>query len=328
MSIAPYVARASLRYVVPLSKETEDGGIGPMGVLESLPVRRLQFRVGKMSLADFFDANPVASDSHLQFMNWAIVNNGAWDYAADTRGYTYAAVVEYDDRSWALRFAEALMPTVANGIVLDTDLRRARGENLELELHPRLGLKAPAQLRLLSYVNHANMGDYQEAINLFLEGKTPTPDIVATRQPGSVKYGFGANFEQQVTPSLRLFSRAGWNDGHHESFAYTEVDNTFSLGGDYRGYSWHRDHDKVGLAFVTNGISPEHAEYLKFGGLGFLLGDGNLTYGRENIFEGYYTAHFWRGVYGAFDLQHVQDPGYNRDRGPVWVPAFRLHLEL
>ena len=142
LSIAPYVARAILRYVVPLSKETEAAGIGPMGVLESLPVRRLQFRAGKMSLADFFDVNPVGSDSHLQFMNWTIVNNGAWDYAADTRGYTYAAMVEYDDRSWALRFAEALMPTVANGIVLDTDLRRARGENLELELHPHLGLKA------------------------------------------------------------------------------------------------------------------------------------------------------------------------------------------
>ena len=196
--------------MLPLSKETEDGDIGPLGVLGSMPVRRLQFRAGKMSLADFFDVNPVASDSHLQFMNWTIVNNGAWDYAADTRGYTYAAMLEYNDRSWALRFAEALMPTVANGIVLDTDLRRAHAENLEFELHPRLGLKAPAQLRLLSYVNHADMGDYQEAINLFLEGKTSTPDIIGTRQPGSVKYGFGANFEQQVTPSLRLFSRAGW----------------------------------------------------------------------------------------------------------------------
>jgi high affinity Mn2+ porin len=328
LSTAPYVARAIFRYVLPLSRETEDGGSGPMGVLDSLPVRRLQFRAGKMALADFFDVNPVASDSHLQFMNWTLVNNGAWDFAADTRGYTYAAILEYDDRSWALRFAEALMPTVSNGIVLDTDLSRARAENLEWELHPRLGLKIPAQLRLLSYVNHANMGDYRQAVNLFLEGKTPAPDIVATRQPGSVKYGFGANFEQQVTPSLRLFSRAGWNDGRHESFAYTEVDNTFSLGGDYRGYSWHRDHDKAGLAFVTNGISPEHADYLRLGGLGFLLGDGNLTYGRENIFEGYYTAHFWRGVYGAFDLQHVQDPGYNRDRGPVWVPAIRLHIEL
>ena len=328
LSTAPYVARAIFRYVLPLSKETEDGDSGPLGVLDSLPVRRLQFRAGKMSLADFFDVNPVASDSHLQFMNWTLVNNGAWDFAADTRGYTYAAILEYDDHSWALRFAEALMPTLANGIVLDTNLSRARAENLEFELHPRLGLKTPAQLRLLSYVNHANMGDYRQAIDLFLDGKTSTPDIAGTRQPGNVKYGFGTNFEQQVTPSLRLFSRAGWNDGQHESFAFTEVDNTFSLGGDYRGYSWHRDHDKVGLAFVTNGISPEHAEYLKLGGLGFLLGDGNLTYGRENIFEGYYTVHFWRGVYGALDLQHVHDPGYNRDRGTVWVPAFRLHIEL
>ncbi len=122
--------------------------------------------------------------------------------------------------------------------------------------------------------------------------------------------------------------RVGWNEGHHENFAYTEVNQTFALGGDYRGYRWHRTHDKVGLAFVTNGISTQHQEYLKFGGLGFLLGDGGLTYGRENILEGYYNAHFWRGLYGAFDLQHIDDPGYNRDRGPVWVPAFRLHIEL
>lgn len=328
LSTAPYLSRIILRYVVPLSKESEEADPGPFGVLTTLPVRRLQFRFGKMSMPDFFDVNPVASDSHLQFMNWTLVNNGAWDYAADTRGYTWAAMVEYDDRSWALRFAEALMPTIANGIGLDSDLARARAENLELELHPRLGLENPAQIRLLSYVNRANMGNYQEAIDLFQQGLTATPDIIATRQQGRVKYGFGANFEQQVSHSMRLFSRAGWNDGHTESFAYTEVDNTFSLGSDYRGYSWHRDHDKVGLAFVTNGISPEHAEYLKLGGLGFLLGDGNLTYGRENIFEGYYTAHFWRGVYGAFDLQHVQDPGYNRDRGPVWVPGVRLHIEF
>ncbi len=194
LSTAPYVARAIFRYVFPLSKETQPADVGPLGMLGSVPVRRLQFRAGKMSLADFFDINEVGSDSHLQFMNWTIVNNGAWDYAADTRGYTYAAMLEYDDRSWAIRFAEALMPTVANGIVLDTDLRRARAENLELELHPHLGAKEPAQVRLLSYVNHANMGDYREAIDLFLEGKTPSPNIEDTRQQGRVKYGFGANF--------------------------------------------------------------------------------------------------------------------------------------
>jgi high affinity Mn2+ porin len=328
LSTAPYVARAIFRYIFPLSKETESADVGPLGVISAVPVRRLQFRAGKMSLADFFDVNPVGSDSHLQFLNWTVVNNGAWDYAADTRGYTYAAILEYDDHTWALRFAEALMPTVANGIALDGNLARARSENLELELHPNLGLEAPAQLRLLSYVNHANMGDYQEAVDLFLAGKTPEPSIADTRQQGRVKYGFGGNFEQQISDSFRLFARAGWNEGRHESFAFTEVNQTFSLGGDYRGYRWHREHDKAGLAFVTNGISRQHREYLQLGGLGFLLGDGSLAYGRENIFEGYYNAHFWRGVYGAFDLQHIQNPGYNQDRGPVWVEALRLHVEL
>ena len=220
------------------------------------------------------------------------------------------------------------MPTVANGIVLDTDLRRARGENLELKVPPSLIAQKPAEIRLLSYVNHANMGDYRQAVDLFLEGKTPRPIIEDTRQQGRVKYGFGINLEQQLSASLRAFGRFGWNEGRHESFAYTEVDQTFAFGADYAGDRWHRRHDKVGLAFVTNGISGDHQEYLKLGGLGFLLGDGTLTYGRENIFEGYYNAHFWRGIYGALDLQYIANPGYNRDRGPVLVPAVRLHIEL
>jgi high affinity Mn2+ porin len=328
LSAAPYVARAIFRYVLPLSDESDDAHVGPLGMLKSLPAKRLEFRAGKVALADFFDVNGVGSDSHFQFMNWTIVNNGAWDYAADTRGYTYAAILEYDDRSWAMRFAEATMPTVANGISLDGDLARARGENLELELHPNIIAQKPTQVRLLSYLNHANMGDYREAIDLFLAGKTLTPDVVATRQEGRVKYGFGINLEQQVSAHLRAFGRFGWNEGRHESFAYTEVNQTVSFGADYTGDQWNRQDDKAGLAFASNGISGDHREYLKLGGLGFLLGDGTLTYGRENIFEGYYNAHFWRGIYGAIDLQHIENPGYNRDRGPVWVPAVRLHIEL
>ena len=328
LSTAPYMARAIFRYVFPLSQETEEAEPGPLGMLRSLPLRRLEVRAGKMALADFFDVNAVGSDSHFQFMNWTTVNNGAWDFAADTRGYTYAAMLEYDDRTWALRFAEALMPTVANGIALDGDLRRARGENLELELHPQLIAQRPTQVRLLSYVNHANMGDYREAVALFLARKTPQPDVIVTRQQGRVKYGFGINLEQQLSANLRAFGRFGWNEGRHESFAYTEVNQTFAFGADYAGEPWHRPHDKAGLAFVTNGISGDHQEYLKLGGLGFLLGDGNLTYGRENILEGYYNAHFWRGIYGALDLQYIVNPGYNRDRGPVLIPGLRLHIEL
>jgi len=328
LSTAPYMARAIFRYVFPLSQETEETDIGPLGMLRSQPLRRLEFRAGKLSLADFFDVNAVASDSHLQFLNWTIVNNGAWDFAADTRGYTYAAMLEYDDHEWAIRFAEAMMPTAANSIKLDGDLARARGENLELELHPHLITDRQTAIRLLSYVNHANMGDYREAVHLFLAGKTPRPIIEDTRQAGRVKYGFGINLQQQLSANLRAFGRFGWNEGRHESFAYTEVNQTFSFGADYAGERWHRQHDKVGLAFVSNAISGDHQEYLKLGGLGFLLGDGTLTYGRENIFEGYYTVHFWRGIYGAFDLQHITNPGYNRDRGPLFVPALRLHIEF
>src|ERR1700745_2282783 len=221
-------------------------------MLKSLPVKRLEFRAGKLALADFFDVNGVGSDSHFQFMNWTIVNNGAWDYAADTRGYTYAAILEYDDRSWAIRFAEATMPTVANGISLDGDLARARGENLELELHPKIIAQKLTQVRLLSYLNHANMGDYREAVDLFLARKTPTPDVVAARQEGRVKYGFGINLEQQVSAHMRAFGRFGWNEGRHESFAYTEVNQTVSFGAVYTGDHWNSsDHNDV-LAFDSN----------------------------------------------------------------------------
>src|SRR5262249_19032305 len=153
-------------------------------------------RFGKMSLADFFDLNTYGTDSNFQFMNWTIDNSGAYDYAADTRGFTYAALVEYHDRNWALRFTEALMPKVANGIHLDADLSRARAKNVELELHGRVVGKQQGTLRLLPFVNHANMGDYRQAVNNYLAGLTPIPDITAHPLQTTVKYGFGVNFEQ------------------------------------------------------------------------------------------------------------------------------------
>jgi carbohydrate-selective porin OprB len=136
------------------------------------------------------------------------------------------------------------------------------------------------------------------------------------------------NAEQELTRDLRLGARWGWNEGRHESFAYTEVDSTAELCADYVGRKWKRAQDKTGLAFVSNGISKDHQEYLRLGGLGFLLGDGNLNYGRETIFEYYYTAHLWRGIFASFDLQHINNPGYNRDRGPVLVSSLRLHIDL
>jgi len=324
----PYLARAMLHQIIPLSRETVESERGPLSLATQLPVRRLEIRAGKFGTVDFFDVNSAGSDSHLQFMNWTVDNNGAYDYAADTRGYTFGVLLEYQDRKWGLRFAECLMPKIANGIKLDWDPRRARGENLELEIRHSFVSKRAGAVRLLAYANHANMGSYREAIEVFNSGRGSVPDIEASRKQGRVKYGFGVNVEQEIAKGITLFGRWGWNEGHHESFAYTEVDGTFELGAAFRGDRWRRSFDRVGAAFVANAISKDHRQYLALGGKGFLLGDGALTYGREKILESYYTAHIWRGVFGSFDLQYITNPGYNRDRGPVIVPAIRMHLKF
>lgn len=328
LSAAPYLARAMIHQIVPLSDETIANNRGPLSLAPKLPVRRLDFRAGKLGTADFFDLNSVGSDSHLQFLNWSIDNNGAYDYAADTRGYTVGAILEYQDRKWGIRFGEMLMPKVANGIDLVWNLRRARAENIELEFRRSLVHKRAGVVRLLNYVNHANMGSYRQAVDDFLAGRTKVPDITAHSLRTTLKYGFGINAEQEITANFRAFLRLGWNEGQHESYAYTEVDSSALLGADYRGERWGRPLDKVGLAFVSNGISKDHALYLKLGGQGFLLGDGNLTYGREKILETYYNLHLWRGVFTAANLQYIVNPGYNRDRGPVPVPGLRLHVDF
>ncbi len=323
----PYVARVMLHYTIPLSKETTEATRNPLSLSSTVPVKRLELRLGKMSTVDFFDLNSVGSDSHLQFMNWAVVNNGAFDYAADTRGYTYGFVAEYYAGAWAARFAEMLMPTIANGITLDWDIARARGENLEVEYHTALLPKRASVIRGLAFINHANMGSYRQAIDGYLSGKDVTPDVTEYRRQGRVKYGFGLNIEQELTSLWRAFGRLGWNDGTNESFAYTEIDRTALIGTDLRGKLWRRPQDKLGAAFVANALSEDHERYLALGGLGFILGDGSLNYGFEKIFETYYTAHVWRGISFAVDYQHVTNPGYNRDRGPVDVISFRIHVE-
>jgi hypothetical protein len=328
LSKAPYIARLMWHHVISLSPEDAPSPRTPLSLFSRLPLRRFEIRFGKFGLADFFDLNSYGTDSNLQFMNWTVDNNGAYDYAADTRGFTFGAMFEYHDRHWAARFAEALMPKVANGIHLDADLGRARSENLELEIHHAVVFKQEGILRLLAYVNHANMGTYRQAIENFRTGITPVPDITAHPLQTTVKYGFGANFEQPLNDWLGLFGRWGWNEGRHESYAYTEVDATIELGVGASGARWSRKYDRAGLAFVSNGISRDHQQYLALGGLGFLLGDGRLNYGRENALETYYTLHAWRGAYPSFGFQYVKNPGYNRDRGPVLVPTLRLHLEF
>jgi high affinity Mn2+ porin len=196
---------------IPLSRRMVLAPRGHLSMATRLPETRLEIRAGKLSTADLFDVNGVGSESHRQFMNWAACSNGAYDYAADTRGYTYGLVVTLESPRVALRLGSMLMPTVANGIDLDLHVERARGDNLELELRPRLLGGRASALRVLGYANHANMGSYREAIAAFERHEDARPTIEAHRREGRVKFGVGLNLEQELTSALRVFGRAGWN---------------------------------------------------------------------------------------------------------------------
>ncbi len=323
-----YAARYFIHETFPLTAERVEEDPNPFYLQKSLPRRRIEFTMGKLGLVDFFDLNSVGSDSHLQFTNWAIDNNGAYDYAANTRGYTVAAILSYTGPKLEARFGEALMPTVANGIDLQADLRKARADNLELDWKPQWFQGLETDIRPLAYLNHANMGDYGQAIAGYQQGVNKVPDITLYRHQDSLKQGFGLNLEQELPANFRAFMRAGWNEGHKESFAYTEMNSTLAFGFELIGDAWGRKEDQIGSAFETGGISSKHRQYLALGGLGFILGDGRLNYGREEVSETYYNAHVVSGLYMAVQLSFVNNPGYNRDRGPVVVPGVRAHVDF
>lgn len=323
----PYLARAMYHLVFPLSHDQPEATRGPLSTFSSLPSHRLELRAGKFGMTDFFDTNAVGGDSHLQFLNWAINQNGAYDFTADARGYTWGVLTEYQSPKWGARFAEGLMPGPKNGGPLVWNLSRANTSNAEFELH-RGPVTKDGIIRVLAYVNHANMGIYSYANQQYLNGKVAVPDLSNHPLWVTAKYGFGLNLEQSLTRDTTLYARAGWNNGRTETWSFTEIDNTFSAGVGVLGHRWKRNNDRAGVAFATNGISSEHARYLSYGGIGSVLGDGGLQYGRENLVEGYYTAHLGRNLYVAPDLQYIARPGYNEVRGPVVVATLRFHVEL
>src|SRR5689334_7398634 len=265
LSKAPYLARGIIHKVFALSDDKVENERNFLSLFEKLPRRRLEVRFGKFSMVDFFDQNSVGSDTHFQFTNWTVDNNGAYDYAADTRGYTVGATADYEDRNWGFRFAEALMPKVANGIDLVWKPWQAHAENFEYELRRGVIPKKSGTVRLLAYTNYANMGIYRDQLIKAAE-EHATPDI--TDHPWHItrRYGFGINLEQNLTHYLTAFARFGWDNGKTESFAYTEVDQTLAQGVGANGAWWHRNQDRAGIAFVSNGIKKDHQNYLAAGG--------------------------------------------------------------
>jgi high affinity Mn2+ porin len=217
-------------------------------------------------------------------------------------------------------------PRVANGLRFDRRLFRDRGDTFEEEARYKAA-GHPGAVRLLEFLNHTDSGTYADALALARQ-TGGTPDVTATRKIGNLKYGFGLNAEQEITKDVGVFARLGWNDGKTESFAFTAIDRLFEAGVSVAGTKWKRPNDTVASALIVSGISAVHAQYLAAGGLDFLIGDGALRYGSEDIWESYYRARLFPGLFASFDLQHIRNPAFNQDRGPLWVPSLRLHLEI
>jgi hypothetical protein len=320
----PYVARAFLRWTIPLHStklDTVARGVDELpGVLSA---RRVEVTAGKFAATDVFDLNRYANSTRTQFLDWVLFNDGAWDYAADTRGYSNGIVVAWITRAVSVRAGSFQMPTFANGNRFDNDIANARGDNLEATF------AAPhdAVIRVLVYENHARMGDYDLATAIARETVT-IPDIVATDAPGRTKYGWALNAELPLADDgeTGVFARVGWNDGRHESFVFTEVDRHLSAGGQVSGRRWHRPNDAFAIGGVVDGISAPHRNYLAAGGSGFLLGDGALRYGPESIAETYYLFAIGRYLAISPDLILIAHPGYNRDRGPATVLSLRVRV--
>lgn len=324
----PYLARYFVRWSLSTGRGEEDVEADDNQFAGKRPIHRLVLTGGKFGSNDIFDTNTYSNSTRTQFMNWSLINNPAYDYAADTRGYTQGLSAEWIQPGWALRMGSFLMPVVANGIALDSHPKDSRGDQIELEFHSGLlSNHDKAGIKFLAYRNIATMGDYDASLAL-AGGKIP--DITATRQRGRVKYGFGLSLEQPLAESgeTGLFARLGWSDGRTESFAYTEADDHASLGLQISGRKWRKSGDLAGLALSSNGLSGPHNRYLAAGGVGFLLGDGSLSYARENLFEGYYLKELSSRSNITFGTQLIANPGYNRDRGPVATFSVRLHYHF
>jgi high affinity Mn2+ porin len=320
----PYVARLYFRQTFGFWGATERVEDTQNQLPGMRGVSRLTVNLGKFSAVDFFQQSAYANDPRAQFENWDLFTDAAWDYPADVRGYTEGAVIDFNQANWALRYGAMAEPKTANGGTLDSRVWNALGQSIELEQRWAIA-QHPGDVRLMGYLNSAHAGKYRDAID---HPGPRGPDVTLTRTFRS-KYGFGLTADKEVTHDLGIFSRLGWNDGHSESWAFTEVDRSFSVGMSLKGSRWHRPDDVAGLSVAINGLAHDHREHLGSGGYGFIIGDGKLPhYALEDIVEAYYLFKVVEHVFVTPDIQFIDHPAYNSDRGPVVVGGIRVHIEF
>lgn len=323
---SPFIARLYVEQRFSLSSEKEIIDDDQNQIKEKTNTDYISIIVGKFSLTDFFDASQISHDPRTQFLNWSLMASGAWDYPANTRGYDFGAIVQLHYHNWAFKYANMFMPTEANGSHLEWKGLKAMGMVWELgktnivfdSLHT---MNFHAGL----FWNKARMGNYKQSIKNDTTGIAP--NITDSREYGRSKWGFYFYYENNIK-WLHQFIKSSWNDGQNESWAFTEIDRSFSTGLSFDGIKWKRKNDHAGIAYVINNISNSHKDYLAKGGYGFLIGDGKLNYSAENIIELYYSYNILNKIFISPDYQFIWNPAYNKDRGPVHIISLRLHIEL
>ena len=323
--LASYVARAFLRRAWGLGGGTESVESDINQLAGTADRRRLVLTLGKLPVMDLFDDNRYAHDPRTQFLNLSFTTHGAFDFAADVRGYSWGTVLEYFDGDWAVRAGRFAQPREPNQMAIDPRIGIHYGDQIELERGHRLG-ERPGRLRLLVFRNQATMSSYRDALaRAQALGGPPSLDAVRTGRRD--KRGIGLNLEQEIAPGLGLFARAMRADGGTEVYAFAEIDRSVSAGLSLEGGRWGRPADTLGVAVARNDISGAHRDYLAAGGLGFFVGDGRLNPGSERIVEAYYRLSLGAGAWLSIGHQHIVNPGYNADRGPVSVTSLRLQWQ-
>jgi high affinity Mn2+ porin len=316
-------SRLFIRQVFGLGGESEAVEDDSNQVAGKRDVDRIVLSLGKFSANDFFDDNAYSHDPRTGFLNEALWESGAWDYPADSVGFTGGFVAEWNTKNWALHYGIFMEPTTTNGPRLDYHVLQAHGQILQFDRHYSLG-DLVGTLRPFVYWNQARMGNYADAV--------ASPDIstaLGDNRAYRSKAGFGMSWDQAFTQDLGGFARLSWNDGRTEAFAFTEIDRSLAAGLSADGGRWGRKGDTLAVAAVVNAISPGHQAYLAAGGTeGLDLGDGRLTYGPEEILETYYSLRAAKWLWISPDFQYVVHPADNRDRGPVQIYAVRVHLEF
>ncbi len=326
---SPYLRlpRVFYRQVVNLGGEEQNIEPAANQLRRTQTANNVILTIGKFSVVDVFDTNTYAHDPRADFFNWSIVESGAFDYAADAWGYTKGASVEWTESWWTVRGGFFDLSNIPNTTVLDHTFAQHEWVSELEERHQLWG--HPGKAKLLGFINQGRMGSYTDALQLALQTNS-TPDTSLVRR-GSSRSGFAINLEQELASDLGAFARASANQGSKEAFDFTEINKSVSAGLSLKGNRWGRNDDTVGLAVVANGLSSAARSYFAAGGMGILIGDGQLPhYGLEKIMETYYSYAMPAvdHLILTLDYQYVVNPAYNQDRGPVNFFGVRLHKEL